>query len=286
MQLIGMVANLDKQEVREVALDIIAYLEKRGVRTITSRQQALALGRPGQGVADEEMQNADCLLALGGDGTLLRAARQVCAVATPILGINLGRLGFLTEVELNDLYPALDKLLAGNYRTEERMMLQSMVKRPGQVLTCNALNDIVVTKGAFPRLLSLEVYISSDYLDTYPADGLIVSSPTGSTAYSLSAGGPLLTPDLRVMLLTPICPHTLYARPLVVPGKHRIEIHVHAPDIEVMLAVDGQQGLNLRDGDVVTVTEAGMFTRLIRLYDNTFFGLVRQKLQEGGNRQL
>lgn len=286
MRLVGMVANLDKQGACEVALGIIAYLEDRGVKTIIARKQAVALGRPELGVAEQEMQAAECLLALGGDGTLLRAARQVCATATPILGINLGRLGFLTEVELSDLYPALDKLLAGHYRTEERMMLQSTVNRPDQVLTCTALNDIVVTKGAFPRLLSLEVYISSAYLDTYPADGLIVSSPTGSTAYSLSAGGPLLTPDLRVMLLTPICPHTLYARPLVVPGKHKIEIHVHAPEVEVMLAVDGQQGLNLKNGDVVTVTEAGTLTRLIRLQDNTFFGLVRQKLQEGGNRQL
>lgn len=286
MQLIALVANLEKRGIREVATGIITYLEERGVRTIIARKQALALGVPERGVAEQELQGADCLLVLGGDGTLLQAARQVCTSATPILGINLGRLGFLTEVELADLYPALDKLLTGDYHIEQRMMLQSTVKRPDQILTCTALNDIVVTKGAFPRLLSLEVYISSDYLDTYPADGLIVATPTGSTAYSLSAGGPLLTPDLRVMLLTPICPHTLYARPLVVPGKHQIEIHVHAPEVEVMLAVDGQQGLSLRNGDVITVTEASTTTQLIRLQDKTFFSLVRQKLQEGGNRQL
>lgn len=132
----------------------------------------------------------------------------------------------------------------------------------------------------------MEVFISSAYLDTYPADGMIVSSPTGSTAYSLSAGGPLVTPELRVMILTPICPHTLYARPLVVPGQNQIEIHVHAPEVEVMLAVDGQQGLSLKNGDVVTVTEANTLTRLIRLKDNTFYGLIREKLQEGGKRQL
>jgi len=286
LQRIGLVANLDKTEVREVALEIIDYLEGRGVRTMISTRQAADLGRPDRGVPEQELKAADCLLALGGDGTLLRAARQVSSAATPILGINLGRLGFLTEIEMTEIYPALDRLLAGNYRIEERMMLEGSVRRPDQILSCTALNDIVVTKGAFPRLLSLEVFISSAYLDTYPADGMIVSSPTGSTAYSLSAGGPLVTPDLRVMLLTPICPHTLYARPLVVPGKHQIEIHVHAPEVEVMLAVDGQQGLSLKNGDVVTVTEANNMTRLIRLKDNTFYGLVREKLQEGGNRQL
>ncbi len=281
-----MVANLEKTEVREIALEVIGYLETRGVEVLLPRQQAANLRRPERGVSEGELKSADCLLALGGDGTLLRAARQVSDVATPILGINLGRLGFLTEVESTEIYPALDKLLAGDYRTEERMMLKGTVRQTDKILTCTALNDIVVTKGAFPRLLSLEVFINLAYLDTYPADGMIISSPTGSTAYSLSASGPLVTPDLRVMILTPICPHTLYARPLIVPGKHQIEIHVHAPKVEVMMAVDGQQGLSLKDGDVVTVTEANNLTRLIRLKDNTFYDLVRKKLQEGGNRQL
>ncbi|WP_338826599.1 NAD(+)/NADH kinase [Neomoorella thermoacetica] len=285
MQRIGMVANLEKPRVRETALDIINYLERRNVRVLISTRKAAALGCPEKGVAEEEVIAAEGLLALGGDGTLLRAARLVAPAGTPILGINLGHLGFLTEIELTELYPALDKLLAGAYRIEERMMLRGTVQRPEKALTCTALNDIVVTKGAFSRMLRLEVYIDTAYLDTYPADGLIVSSPTGSTAYSLSAGGPLVSPQLQVMILTPICPHTLYTRPLVVPGEQEIRVCVHAPGAEVMLTVDGQQGLHLRDGDVIRVTRARTPARLIRLQDNTFYSLVREKLKEGGSRQ-
>ncbi|BCV21769.1 NAD kinase [Moorella sp. Hama-1] len=285
LQRIGMVANLEKPRVRETALEIIHYLENRQVQVLISHRKAAALGCPAKGVAEDEVVTAQALLALGGDGTLLRAARLVARTGTPILGINLGHLGFLTEIELAELYPALDKLLAGAYRVEERMMLQGSVERSEQVLSCTALNDIVITKGAFSRMLRLEVYIDTAYLDTYPADGLIVSSPTGSTAYSLSAGGPLVSPQLQVMILTPICPHTLYARPLVVPGEQAIRVCVHAPGAEVMLTVDGQQGLHLRDGDVIKVTRAGTPTRLIRLQNNTFFSLVREKLKEGGSRQ-
>ncbi|MBC7324237.1 MAG: NAD(+)/NADH kinase, partial [Moorella sp. (in: Bacteria)] len=168
---------------------------------------------------------------------LLRAARVVAGAAIPILGVNLGHLGFLTEIELAELYVALDRLLAGDYRLEERMMLRGAVRREDQILDCLALNDVVITKGAFSRMLRLEVYVGPDYLDTYPADGLIISSPTGSTAYSLSAGGPLVSPELQVMILTPICPHTLYSRPLVVAGEQQINIHVHAQGAEVMLTV-------------------------------------------------
>ncbi|CEP66086.1 Inorganic polyphosphate/ATP-NAD kinase [Moorella glycerini] len=285
MQCIGIVANLDKPRVREVALELMDYLEGRGVRAVVSTSKAAALGCPEKGVPEKELAGADCLLALGGDGTLLRAARIVAGAATPILGVNLGHLGFLTEIELAELYPALDKLLAGDYRLEERMMLQGTVRRPDQALNCQALNDVVITKGAFSRMLRLEVYIGPAYLDTYPADGLIISSPTGSTAYSLSAGGPLVSPELQVMILTPICPHTLYSRPLVVPGEQQIRVHVHAQGAEVMLTVDGQQGWHLENGDVITVTRAGVPTYLIRLKNNTFYSLVREKLREGGNRQ-
>ncbi|MDK2817188.1 NAD(+)/NADH kinase [Moorella sp. ACPs] len=284
MQQIGMVANLDKPRAREVALEIMAYLEDRGAKVLVSTSKAAALGCPEKGVPEKELAGADCLLALGGDGTLLRAARIVAGAATPILGVNLGHLGFLTEIELAELYPALDKLLAGDYRLEERMMLQGAVRRPDRVLYCQALNDVVITKGAFSRMLRLEVYIGPAYLDTYPADGLIISSPTGSTAYSLSAGGPLVSPQLQVMILTPICPHTLYSRPLVVPAEQQIRVHVHAQGAEVMLTVDGQQGWRLENGDVVTVTRWEVPTRLIRLKNNTFYSLVREKLREGGSR--
>jgi len=285
LQRIGMVANLGKPRVREVALELIDFLESRGVRVLVSTSKAAALGHPEKGVPDRELAAADCLLALGGDGTLLRAARLVAGTATPILGINLGHLGFLTEIELAELYPAVGRLLGGDYRVEERMMLRGSVQRPDQPLVYQALNDVVVTKGAFSRMLRLEVYIGPSYLDTYPADGLIIASPTGSTAYSLSAGGPLVYPELQVVILTPICPHTLYSRPLVVPGEQQIRVLVHAQGAEVMVTVDGQQAWPLQNGDTLTVTRAAVPTRLIRLQNNNFYSLVREKLREGGNRQ-
>ncbi|MBE3572322.1 MAG: NAD(+)/NADH kinase [Moorella humiferrea] len=286
MRQIGLVANLEKPRAREVALETMAYLEGRGVKVLVSRAKAVHLGCPDKGVAEKELAQADCLLSLGGDGTLLRAARLVAGSATPILGVNLGHLGFLTEIELAELYPSLERLLNGDYRLEERMMLQGTVNRKDrEVISCQALNDVVITKGAFSRMLRLEVYIGPAYLDTYPADGLIISSPTGSTAYSLSAGGPLVSPRLEVMIVTPICPHTLYSRPLVVPPEQPIRVHVHAQGAEVMLTVDGQQGWHLANGDVVAVTKAQVPTRLIRLKNNTFYSLVREKLREGGNRQ-
>lgn len=260
------------------------WLEKRGVQPLVLESTAEMLGCPQRGAGPHELAEADCLLSLGGDGTLLRAARLVADKGTPILGVNLGHLGFLTEIELNELFPSVERLLAGDFSIEERMMLQSHLWRGERKTSFIALNDVVITKGAFSRMLKLEVYVGTDYLDTYTADGLIVSSPTGSTAYSLSAGGPLVSPELEVMILTPICPHTLYARPLVVPGDQEIHVKVYTAGAEVMLTVDGQQGMQLNHGDQVVTSRASIPTRLVRLRERSFYSLVREKLREGGSR--
>lgn len=282
MQRIGLVVNLSKAGSREVALEIIAWLKQRGRQVLLSPRKAELLGCPELGVAEEQFATADCLLALGGDGTLLRAARLVSRQGVPILGINLGHLGFLTEIELGELNPALERLLGGQYRLEERMMLKCELQRDERVLTSyRALNDVVITKGAFSRLLRLETYIGNAYLGTFPADGLILSTPTGSTAYSLSAGGPIVAPDLQVIIITPICPHTLYARPLVVAGAQEVRVRINAQGAEVMLTVDGQQGLHLQDGDTAIINRAGIPARLVRLKEKPFYTLVREKLQEG-----
>ncbi|MDN5346921.1 MAG: kinase [Clostridia bacterium] len=282
MQSFGLVINLGKKRVKKVTPELINWLEARGKQVFLPINKAGILGCPERGIAEERLGETDCLIALGGDGTLLRAARLVSDSGTPILGVNLGHLGFLTEIELGELYPALTELLAGNFSIEERMMLQSEVLREEKTLAgYRALNDVVITKGAFSRMLRLEVYVRGAYLDTYPADGLILSTPTGSTAYSLSAGGPLVAPELEVTILTPICPHTLYARPLVVPAGQEVRVHVHAQGAEVMLTVDGQQGLHLQDGDVILVNRAHMPARLVRLKERSFYALVREKLREG-----
>ncbi|HHP50577.1 MAG TPA: NAD(+)/NADH kinase [Moorella mulderi] len=284
---IGIVANVEKPRVREVATKVIDYLEKRGVRTFLTREKAEALGCPHRGLEEREMAHLSCLLALGGDGTLLRAARLAQGYPIPILGVNLGHLGFLAELELKDLYPALDQLLAGRYALEERMMLQVEVVRDREVtFKALGLNDAVIGKGGgtFSRLLRLRVYVGRDYLNTYPADGLIVATPTGSTAYSLSAGGPLVAPELKVMILTPICPHSLHSRPLVVPGEKEIWVKPCQKDLDTMVAVDGQQTKKLEYGEQVKVTRAEATVKLVRLKGESFYGLIRKKLLQGGVR--
>lgn len=284
MRKIGLIANHNKPQVRPVTLELMDWLEKRGVQPLILESTAAMLGCPQRGAGPRELAEADCLLSLGGDGTLLRAARLVADRGTPILGVNLGHLGFLTEIELNELFPSVERLLAGDFRLEERMMLHTCLRRGERRASFVALNDVVITKGAFSRMLRLEVYVGGDYLDTYTADGLIISSPTGSTAYSLSAGGPLVSPELEVMILTPICPHTLYARPLVVPGERKIQVKVYSAGAEVMLTVDGQQGMQLNHNDEIVASRAGTPARLVRLGERSFYSLVREKLREGGSR--
>jgi NAD+ kinase len=198
------------------------------------------------------------------------------------LGINLGRVGFLTEVDIPDIFPALDKLLAGAYHIEERMMLEAMVYRGDELVEHSfGLNEVVLANGAFARLLILEVHVNDEYVNTYSADGMIVASPTGSTAYSLSAGGPLITPDLNVLLITPVCPHSLSDRPLVVHPESTIRIRVFTTVPEnVMLTMDGQYGVQLMPMDRILIKQAVPRVKFIRFDKRGFFELLRKKLRE------
>lgn len=283
MQTIGLVLNLTKGRVPQVAREIVAWLERRGIHTLFTRSDSLAVDLPARGAEEEDLiRQADCFLALGGDGTLLAAARFALAGNKPLMGINLGQLGFLTEIELPDLYRGLEKLLAGEYTLEARMTLRGELRRAGKVAgEFLALNDIVVTRGAFSRLIELRTYVEEDFVATYPADGLIVATPTGSTAYSLAAGGPIVVPSLEVVLLTPICPHTFYARPLVIEAEKQVRVVIESDMAEVMLTVDGQRGYPLKPRDEIRVTKGATSLRLIRLAGRSFFEVMRQKLHLG-----
>ncbi|SHJ30008.1 NAD(+)/NADH kinase [Desulfofundulus thermosubterraneus] len=283
MKTIGLVVNLGKQKVAPLVEQIIDWLTVRRCRVVMALDTATALGRPELGLPREQLvEEAEIVLVLGGDGTLLRCARETAPRGTPLLGINFGHLGFLTEIDVPELWSGLEKLLAGRYTVEERMMLEARVIREGLTLErVIGLNDAVITKGAFARLIFLETYVNDDFVTTYPADGLIVATPTGSTAYSLSAGGPLVTPELDLMVVTPICPHSLWARPLVINAASRVRVVVRSKQGEVMLTVDGQQGCKLEFNDTVLIQQAGHRARLIRLKNRSFFYLLRQKLSEG-----
>ncbi|GAW92310.1 NAD(+)/NADH kinase [Calderihabitans maritimus] len=285
MRRIGLIFNEQKKDVLQTAQYLIQWLEDRRVKVFLTEDHQKALGK-----ADAERfettvaDNVDCVLVLGGDGTLLSTARALAVKGTPILGINMGQLGFLTEIELPSMFEDLELLLRGEYLIEERMMLEARVVRNNTTVDrFLALNDVVVTKGSFSRMIYLETYVSQHYVDTYRADGLIVSSPTGSTAYCMSAGGPLVSPEVEVMIIVPICPHTLYARPLVVASHQEIKVVVRSKLADVAVTVDGQHGVKLEENDEITVGKAPFKTKLIRLKGRNFYEVLREKLRgEGG----
>jgi NAD+ kinase len=228
-------------------------------------------------------------VVLGGDGTLLSVARTL-AGRVPILGVNLGNLGFLTEISRGELYPALVQVLAGRFRTETRSLFDIDLKRAGAEtgdgappgLRYRVLNDAVITKSALARIIELTLRVDGHLVARFRADGLIISTPTGSTAYNLSAGGPILSPLLGVAILTPICPHALSLRPIVVPDAGPIEVTLETPREEVYLTLDGQEGTSLGQGDTVSITRGKATVKLIKVSERTFYDNLRGKLRWGG----
>jgi NAD+ kinase len=277
---IGVVTNPEKQEAASVAQYIANWAAETGIDLVICEQLDTCLNNPL--LTTWSQNNLDCMLVLGGDGTFLSVARKLAPLGIPLLGVNLGHLGFLTGIELSGLQQGLDALAQQDIQLENRMMLEAEVSRgEAEPEIFHALNDMVITKGAFSRMIRLTVTVSGQYVDTFPADGVIVSSPTGSTAYCLSAGGPIVSPELEAMILTPICPHNLYSRPMVISPTEKVSISMITQGVEAMLTVDGQQGVLLKHGDVVTVRKAPFYTRLIRLKSKTFFAVLRDKLHEG-----
>lgn len=287
MKTIGLDINMQKITDCTLVGNIVDWLESKGCTILLRDDTAAAVGLPRLGVTEECFgARSECVIVLGGDGTMLRSARQLAATATPMVGINLGRLGFLTEIDIPEVIPALEKLLAGAYYIEERMMLEALVYRDGEVVEqIVGLNEAVVTNGVIARPFYLETYVNEEFVNIYPANGLIIAGPTGSTAYSLSAGGPLVTPDLDLMLITPICPHTLWARPLVVSPDSTVRVKIlDTGQEEVMLTMDGQHGIPLTGSDQILVRQAAARARFLRFKERGFFDLLRQKLREERTR--
>lgn len=281
---IGLITHLGKHAAVDAAKELLRFLPARGVQVLLDPDSAREFGLADLSFGEDAIgEKLDLAVVLGGDGALLNAARRLAGSEVPILGVNVGHLGFLTEVELPDLYDALDRVLTGRYTMEERMMLRAQVTRAskGAVGDFIGLNDVVVTKGAFARMIRLKTYIGPNFIGTYPADGAIVASPTGSTGYSLSAGGPIVDPVIDTLILTFICPHTLAARSFVASRKDTVRIIVSAPNEEVMLTVDGQVGFRLENRDEVLVEAATTKTRLVKLGRRSFYEVLRTRLAEG-----
>lgn len=283
MTRVGIVAKPDAPRAQGVILQLLPWLAERGHSVVLEKETAdlvpaavtASAGKP------ELPGQVDLLIVLGGDGTLLSMARAVGDLGVPLLGVNLGGLGFLTATTLDEMLPALEAYLEGRMAIEERMLLSARVVRNGQsVCEYAALNDVVITKSAMSRIIDLSVSVDGRYATAYRADGLIISTPTGSTAYSLSAGGPILFPTMDAVVLTPICSHTLTNRPIVVPGTDRIEVTLLA-DQDVMATMDGQVGVGLRGGDTVEIRKAASRIRLVRFPQKDFFSVLRTKLKWG-----
>lgn len=282
-QTIGILSRPRREQLSVVVPPLLKWLEKRGIKTVLDEETAAALstgskGQPRSAVADA----SQFLLVLGGDGTMLAAARLAAPRQIPILPINMGSLGFLTSFTLDELYPALEETLAGNSSVSQRVMLQAELIRTGSVIESQrALNDVVIHKGALARMIQLELSINSDFVCRYRADGLIVSSPTGSTAYSLSAGGPIVHPAVEAFIITPICPHMLTDRPVVVRDYCCLEVKLNGDAESVYLTLDGQRALPLEPTDTVRVARAKEQLQLIQPPKKPYFEILRNKLKWG-----
>ncbi|MDQ3606676.1 MAG: NAD(+)/NADH kinase [Gemmatimonadota bacterium] len=260
----------------------VAFAEREGIR-LYLEEDLLPLASGGELLTPELLPELDLLLTLGGDGTLLRGARMVAPHGVPVLGINLGRLGFLTSVGPEELETALGAVQRGEIRLDERMVLDASAEGADGVCHGSflALNDAVLHKGGFARVIRLAVYADGEEVGTYSADGIILATPTGSTAYSLSAGGPIVVPTIDCIVATPICPHSLAVRPLVLPAHERITVEVLSPSEELILTVDGQDGAALAPGDRLVVSRAETPLCLVRFPGQSFFSTLRRKLQWG-----
>ena len=231
---------------------------------------------------DQLIEPLDLLVVMGGDGTMLGASRLIGEFHIPVLGINFGYLGYLTEFTLNDLVIALEGLQAGALQIESRMMLEVSVERDGQVIASHrALNEAVVNQGALARMIELECFVNNDFVNNFRADGMIVSTPTGSTAYSLSAGGPIVFPSMDAIVLTPICPHTLSNRPVIIPGDLSVSLTFKKANDVVMLTIDGQRGVTLEANDKVIMQRSHATFDLVRPAQRNYFEVLRTKLKWG-----
>ncbi len=283
---IGIYPNFEKAGSRELTAEILQWLKERGhtgylppcvARLLDVTDATLPL--------NQWSKVLDFAIVLGGDGTLLSAARVLGPLGVPILGVNLGHFGFLTEVEAGELFNVLPSFIAGECKPDERITLAAEVLRSGRkVYQGIAMNEAAVIKGPFGRMTALKLRAHGNEVDTYFADGIIVATPTGSTAYSLSAGGPLMSPQIDAMVVTPVCAHTLYSRSIVLPSTENCDIEVAEPSRSTSLSIDGQEFLPLLAGDRVRVTASGYRVVLLRRSGWSFYDVLRRKMKEGADR--
>jgi NAD+ kinase len=282
IETVGVISKPAVPAAAEVVPRLLDWLESRGLRTRYDKRTADYAARPDGLPRDEVPAGCDLVIVLGGDGTLLSAARSIGNRETPLFAVNLGGLGFLTAITIDELYPELERALRGEHRIGRRKLLHAEVHRGGSVCSSyEALNDVVLTKASIARMIDLDTFIDHQFMCAYKADGLIISTPTGSTAYSLSAGGPIIFPSVPTICLTPICPHMLTNRPVLVSETSTVKVHCRGEDASVFLTIDGQIGEPLQKDDCVVCCSSNYALNLIRPPRMMFFDVLRQKLKWG-----
>ena len=261
---------------------LIPWLRKQNYHIFLDTGTAAIINETSSYEKREISQQADLLIVLGGDGTLLSVAQAAHPYNIPILAVNLGSLGFLAEISIDELYPTLENILAGKFEIENRMLLNACIWRNGEkVEDHNVLNDVVINKGAVARVINLQVLVNGQYMTSYRADGLIIATPTGSTAYSLSAGGPIIHPSMHTLVLSPICPFTLTNRSILIPDQSIIQVKLAAEYDDVRVTLDGQEGYDMRAGDILEIKKTKTSLQLIRGPNKNYYQILRDKLHWG-----
>jgi NAD+ kinase len=279
---IGIIGKTNKQEVFGITDDLCKWLKERGIETYVESEIGFKIGHLNSIPRERLPEHSDVVLVFGGDGTFLDVARLVCRYNIPILGVNLGGLGFLTEITTDELRPAVEEIINGNYVVEKREMLTATIHRDAEIIgDYSVLNDVVINKGVVARIIDLAIYIDGSHVTSFRADGLILSTPTGSTAYSLSAGGPIVYPTLPLTLITPISPHTLTNRPLVVSNETVIRVKILTETMDVYLTLDGQVGVTLKKDDEIEVRKSDTYVKMIRSPFRDYFTILKTKLMWG-----
>ncbi len=284
IQSVSIITKPRLAEAVRIAEELVDWFRERGVEAFVEDRLADEVDRPDAAVTgDGLVEKSDLVVVIGGDGTLLATARLLAGRPVPILAINLGGLGFLTEITLSELYPQLEKVLAGGFVTDRRVMLDAALVRNGEsVERHQALNDVVINKGTLARIIDLETSVNGQHVSTFRSDGLIIATPTGSTAYNLSAGGPIVHPDMSAMLVTPICSHTLTNRPLVLPSDMQVAVTLtSSADEGVYVTVDGQIGIKMESGDCLNVNKSTHEVLLVAPAGKNYFDVLRGKLKWG-----
>lgn len=275
--IIALFANTSKKHSRSLALGVSEFLTRQNIKVVVQDDQAESLGLPG--LSTVSIDTIDFVISMGGDGTILQLVHTYPNLIAPILGINIGHLGFMADVPISDLYPSLQDLVAGAYRIDKRLVLQG---ENLQKQTCFAINEIVIHRGKNPSLIEIAIHVDGEYVNTFEADGIILSTPNGSTAYSLAAGGPILSPDLEAVVLTPISPHTISNRPIVLTANQEVQIQYLSEYDPVEITADGLERFELSTGEVFKICRSPRSFELISLLRRDYFSTLRTKLGWSG----